>query len=64
MKPDIVFLIETKCTSAKMEMWRVKLGFSCKLVVDSVGRSGGLCLFWNDCVTVSLVQLLGESLGD
>ncbi|KAK3221776.1 hypothetical protein Dsin_008801 [Dipteronia sinensis] len=55
VKPEIVFLIETKCTSAKMERWRVKLGFCSKIVVDSIGRSGGLCLFWNDNVTVNLV---------
>ncbi|KAK2652828.1 hypothetical protein Ddye_012684 [Dipteronia dyeriana] len=39
-----------------MEMWRVNLGFCSKLVVDSIGRSGGLCLFWNDNVTVNLVN--------
>jgi hypothetical protein len=47
-KPTILFLMETKCHRNKMEFVRVKLGFECLFVVDSVGRSGGLALLWND----------------
>jgi exonuclease III len=47
-KPTILFLMETKCHRNKMESVRVKLGFDCLFVVDSVGRSGGLALLWKD----------------
>ncbi|KAF4399092.1 hypothetical protein G4B88_023686 [Cannabis sativa] len=33
---------------------RVRLGFVGKLVVEKIGRSGGLCLFWSSNVTVVL----------
>ena len=39
-----------------MESVKVKLGFSSKLVVDSVGNSGGLCLLWSDSIDVSLLS--------
>jgi exonuclease III len=45
-KPNIVFLMETKLRSEKMERVRVQLGFEHMFVVDSVGKSGGLALFW------------------
>ncbi|KAK3225835.1 hypothetical protein Dsin_005697 [Dipteronia sinensis] len=38
-----------------MEHLRVKLGFCCKLVVDSEGKSEGLCLLWNNNVLVDLL---------
>jgi exonuclease III len=53
-KPILVFLMETKLRKEKMENVRCKLGFSSMFVVDSVGRSGGLALFWGEetCVTI------------
>ena len=57
-KPDIVFLSETLCNHAWLEIIKIRLGFSGKLVVDKVGHSGGICLFWSDNV---LVDLLGFS---
>ena len=45
-KPNIVFLMKTKLRSNKMERVRVQLGFKHMFVVDSVGKSGGLALFW------------------
>jgi exonuclease III len=47
-KPNILFLMETKCRKEKLEVIRVKLGFAGLFVVDSVGISGGLALFWKD----------------
>ncbi|XP_062114029.1 uncharacterized protein LOC133825047 [Humulus lupulus] len=55
-RPDIVFLSETLCTHSFLEIVRVKLGFVGKLVVDKVGRSGGLCLFWVAGVDVDLLE--------
>jgi hypothetical protein len=45
-KPKIVFLMETKARTEKMERVRIQLGFENMFVVDSVGKSGGLALFW------------------
>ena len=52
----MMFLIETKCDHKKLEIWRVKLGFGGKLVVNSIGRLGGLCLFWSSDVLVKLLS--------
>ena len=54
--PDIIFLMETKADYNSMEVIRVKLGFSSKLVVNCSGRKGGLCLFWSDHIDVSLLS--------
>ena len=39
-----------------MESLHVKLGFTGKLVVESVGKSGGLCLFWSGGILVDLLR--------
>ena len=53
---DLLFLIETKTNRVCMEDIKVKLGFSSKLVVKSIGRSGGLCLMWSGSADVSLLS--------
>ncbi|KAK3230421.1 hypothetical protein Dsin_002302 [Dipteronia sinensis] len=54
--PDFMFLVEMKVTHSVLETMRVKLGFFGKLVVDCVGRSGGLCLFWTNFLKVDLLS--------
>ncbi|KAL5744090.1 hypothetical protein ACOSQ2_027206 [Xanthoceras sorbifolium] len=54
--PNFVFLSETLLSHNRMELIRVHLGFSGKLVVDNVGRSGGISLFWSDDVVVNLIS--------
>ncbi|KAK3187899.1 hypothetical protein Dsin_027460 [Dipteronia sinensis] len=54
--PELMLLMEPRCDHSKLEKWRVKLGFSSKLVVNSVGNSGRLCLFWSDTVVVELLS--------
>ncbi|KAL5798041.1 hypothetical protein ACOSQ2_002861 [Xanthoceras sorbifolium] len=54
--PDLVFISETLLSHSKMEIIRVRLGFSGKLVVNNVGRSGGLSLMWSDSISVSLLS--------
>jgi hypothetical protein len=44
----ILFLMETKCSKVRIEMVRVKLGFTGAFTVDPVGRSGGLALLWKE----------------
>jgi exonuclease III len=53
-RPAMVYLMETKLRSSKMEMIRYKLGFNNMFVVDCVGRSGGMALFWGEEVTVTV----------
>ena len=43
--PALMFLLETKCQQAKLEIWRVKLGYHGKLGVNSVGMAGGVVSF-------------------
>ncbi|KAK3198418.1 hypothetical protein Dsin_021833 [Dipteronia sinensis] len=43
-----------------MEKWRLKLGFSGNLVVNSVGRSGGLCQLWSNNIDVNLLMYSQE----
>ena len=57
VNPDILFLMETKDSNARMEVLRVKLGFVGKLVVDCCGKSGGLYLFWAASIQVDLLSL-------
>ncbi|XP_062103618.1 uncharacterized protein LOC133814706 [Humulus lupulus] len=56
VNPNILFLSETLGTVAQMEFLRVRLGFTGKLVVEKVGRSGGLCLFWLEDIDVTLLS--------
>ncbi|KAK2655694.1 hypothetical protein Ddye_008746 [Dipteronia dyeriana] len=51
-KVELMFLMDTRCNQAKIELCWVKLGFAGKIVVDSVGKSGGLCLFWDSSIDV------------
>ncbi|CAM8901946.1 unnamed protein product [Rhodiola kirilowii] len=57
--PLVVGLIETKCGNRRCEIVRVKLGFDCCFVVPARGRSGGLALFWNNTMDVSVVSYSG-----
>ena len=41
-----MFSFETKVNHVFLESIRVKLGFVGKLMVDNMGRSEGLCLFF------------------
>ncbi|KAL5794703.1 hypothetical protein ACOSP7_003297 [Xanthoceras sorbifolium] len=53
--PTLVFFIETLSTHDSLERLLVLFGFSSKLVINRVGRSGGLYLFWSDSVEVDLI---------
>lgn len=55
-KPSFVFLIETLSYKNKLESLKSKLRFDGLFVVDRVGRSGGLALFWNTNNQIKLVK--------
>ncbi|KAK3211636.1 hypothetical protein Dsin_016342 [Dipteronia sinensis] len=44
----------------KIENWRIKLGYYGKLVVNSIGRSGGLCILWDSNIDVVLLTYSQE----
>ncbi|XP_042942727.1 uncharacterized protein LOC122276878 [Carya illinoinensis] len=52
--PQVVFLSETKCNRERVEMVRNRLGFVNSFVVNSLGRSGGLAMIWNENLNASL----------
>lgn len=51
-----MFLIETKLSVKKMEIVKRRLGFYGCLVVDSVGRSGGLVLLCKEDCTIQIMS--------
>ena len=50
--PNIVFLMETRLDSRKLEFLRVRLGMAGCLGVDRHGLGGGLALLWSSAITV------------
>ncbi|XP_057809148.1 uncharacterized protein LOC131023623 [Salvia miltiorrhiza] len=54
-KPQFLFLCETISSRARMEEFRVRLKFEGCFVVDCVGRSGGLCMFWKSSAICKLI---------
>uniref|UniRef100_A0A803NXT3 Reverse transcriptase domain-containing protein n=1 Tax=Cannabis sativa TaxID=3483 RepID=A0A803NXT3_CANSA len=58
--PDVLFLMETKLSSPRMNgIWR-SLGFGGASVVAAIGSAGGTCLCWKAGVEL---QVLSESVG-
>lgn len=53
-KPCFAFLIETLCSKNKLESIKAKLGFEGLLVMDRVGRGGGLAFLWSASCAVNL----------
>ncbi|XP_042950188.1 uncharacterized protein LOC122282297 [Carya illinoinensis] len=54
--PSLVFLVETKCNSRRMDMIRRKLRFDYCLAVDSVGLRGGVALLWKTDWNVEIIS--------
>lgn len=55
-RPLVLFLMETKMNSQGMEAIRVKLDYDNVFVVNSVGFSGGLGLFWKNEVELFITS--------
>jgi exonuclease III len=53
-KPKMVFIMETKMHHHRLEFLKFKLGMDNLFGVDSVGKSGGLCLLWKKEVDVKI----------
>ena len=52
--PRIVFLLETKLRSRRMERVRDRLGFVNGLIVASRDHSGGLALLWTRKINLNI----------
>ena len=48
--------METLCCRDKLESIKIKLGFEGLFVVDKVGRSGGIAMFWRNGYKVKLLK--------
>ena len=56
---DVLFLCETLVHANRIEEIRVRLGFDASFAVDSIGRSGGLAMFWRhpfDCQLILFTE--------
>lgn len=56
-QPDIMFLMETRAPRERAEKMQRRLKFKRCFVVNPIGLSGGLCLFWNDNVHVQIFNV-------
>ncbi|XP_071722041.1 uncharacterized protein [Rutidosis leptorrhynchoides] len=54
-KPDIILLMETKNSAAKMKQVQRILTFSQSYILDPVGLARGLVAFWNDPISLQVV---------
>ncbi|KEH37643.1 hypothetical protein MTR_2g043870 [Medicago truncatula] len=55
-KPAALFLNETLVHSNKANEFRYMLGFDNRFVVSSIGRSGGLALFWQNSFNCTVLN--------
>lgn len=54
--PKLVFLSETRMSDNRVCYLRWRLGLRNCLAVSSVGLSGGIALFWDESINVSLLS--------
>ena len=54
--PSFIFLMETLCNREKLDQLKIQLGYIGLFVVERVGRSSGLALFWKPNYKVQLLK--------
>ncbi|KAK4255495.1 hypothetical protein QN277_008493 [Acacia crassicarpa] len=54
-KPHLVFLMETKQKARYVRKIRRRCGFDEEWIVDPIGKSGGLALWWSEVLTVNIL---------
>ena len=57
--PTLLCIVETQIKGTRVEALASTLGYDDGRAIDSQGRSGGISLFWNNNITVTV---LGSSL--
>ena len=55
--PKLVFLSETRQSEEQMKRLRWRLGLKGRLARSSVGKSGGIALFWEESLLVNLITI-------
>lgn len=53
-KPSVIFLMETRCKSEKIQEIKKKCQMDEMYVVEPIGRSGGLELLWKKEVVINV----------
>ena len=56
VKPNVIFLSETKANEERMEVVKNVIKFDNKFVVEAKGSAGGLCMFWKNGVTIKEME--------
>lgn len=56
IKPQVIFIVETKLSELKCKERQLKLGFENGLSVGAWGNSGGLCLLWKEEIDLSILS--------
>ena len=54
--PNLVFIMETKLFGGLAKTIRESMGFSYGIHIDSLGRSGGIFIMWNNGWVVSVQE--------
>lgn len=55
-RTTVVFLMETKGSKSLLESVKRKIRFTNCFVVESIGKSGGLALMWNEDTLLNIVN--------
>ena len=53
--PSVLCILETQIEGSRVESMAGSLGYNKSFAVSSSGRSGGLCIFWNDEIKLEVV---------
>ena len=56
--PTILCILETQVERQRVEFLSNSLGYNKSFAVSSSGRSGGLCVFWNDSIKLEVIGYL------
>ncbi|KAK4270612.1 hypothetical protein QN277_019396 [Acacia crassicarpa] len=54
-KPQLVFVMESKQKARVVRKIRRRCGFTQEWIVDPIGYSGGLALWWSEDITVNIL---------
>jgi hypothetical protein len=54
--PKIVFLLETRQHSDRVRNLNSRLGLNKCFVVDGQGKGGGIALFWDESIKISILS--------
>ena len=56
VRPNVVFLYETKTNEKRMDFVKSYVKFDNKFVVEAKGSAGGLCIMWKNSLSINVVD--------